>query len=223
VSDDYPFDPERSQAIEVTLFCHLDDSFDAEQRLTVVDADFTEVWAETPYSCDAIRNTAEFNEIEQSAIDAAGYDNRNAIVTLYEICAEVDPDDVYASGEHTASPEQVAEIQGALALCPEHPLADELTATLERGLAAIEQEEIDAQLEQEGLLFRTGTFLVGEEIQPGTYVIEGEIEDCYWERQDRNGGIIDNDFIISARRVQVTIRSSDYAFHNEGCGTWRAQ
>jgi len=33
--------------------------------------------------------------------------------------------------------------------------------------------------------------------------------------------VIDNAFVNSARRVEVTIRSSDYAFHAQRCGQWR--
>lgn len=216
VSGDYPFDPERWRAVEVILDCYLDESFDAEQVFTVVDADFTQVWAAEPYSCDASRDNTEFSEIEQAAFDASGYDDRGSIAILYEICAEVDPTDTYVSGEHTASPEQIPEITAVLVLCPDHPLADEFAATLERG-------QVEVELKAEGLLFGGGSYLVGDEIQPGTYVIEGEIDDCYWERQDSSGGIIGNSFIISARRVEVTIRSSDYAFFSEGCGQWRAQ
>jgi hypothetical protein len=67
-----------------------------------------------------------------------------------------------------------------------------------------------------------GTHLVGDEIQPGTYYIEGDIENCYWERQDSRGNIIDNYFTLGARRVEVTIRPSDYVFLSDGCaGPWR--
>ena len=91
----------------------------------------------------------------------------------------------------------------------------ELKATIERGQA-------DADLEASGELFGSGTYLVGDEIEPGTYVAEGTIEGCHWERQDRAGEIIDNNFIDGrGRRVEVTIRPSDYAFHSEGCGQWR--
>src|SRR5690606_31661517 len=53
---------------------------------------------------------------------------------------------------------------------------------------------------------------------PGTYVVY-DVEDCYWERLDDRGEIIDNNFIMAAPRVQATIRASDYAFNSE-CGRW---
>ena len=149
--------------------------------------------------------------VEQQAFEASGYDDPASIITLYGICAEVDPTDVYTSGEHSASPEQISELTGVLTLCPGHPLAAELRANIERG-------QVEADFEASGQLIGSGTYLVGDEIQPGTYYVEGEIEDCYWERQDGAGEIIDNNFVNSARRVEVTIRFSDYACHSEGCG-----
>ncbi|MGW5240689.1 hypothetical protein ACWEOW_17305 [Monashia sp. NPDC004114] len=70
-----------------------------------------------------------------------------------------------------------------------------------------------------GTRFGAGTFLVGKEIKPGTYFVT-DVDGCYWERQNRNGETIDNDFINQARRVQVRIRSTDYAFSSERCGEW---
>ncbi|MBB4930636.1 hypothetical protein F4561_001456 [Lipingzhangella halophila] len=72
-----------------------------------------------------------------------------------------------------------------------------------------------------GPWFGPGAFLVGDEIQPGTYYSEGELDGCYWERSDSAGEIIDNDFLTSGRRVQVTIAASDYSFNSRSCGTWR--
>ncbi|GIG71052.1 hypothetical protein [Phytomonospora endophytica] len=177
--------------------------------------DFSGIWnAESDY-CDADRPAGvPLTDLEQKAFEKSGYDTSSSVQTLYAVCAQADPDGYYTSGAHRGSPEQAAEIRGALVLCPDHPFADELKATAEGG-------EEDAELEKGGRLFHSGTFLVGEEIQPGTYVVTGDIEDCYWERQDRNGGIIDNYFSASARRVEVTIQASDYAFSSDGCGEWR--
>ncbi|MEW1990040.1 hypothetical protein AB0365_15485, partial [Brevibacterium casei] len=63
------------------------------------------------------------------------------------------------------------------------------------------------------------------DIQPGTYVAESEtpFENCYWERLDSSGEIIDNNFINSGFRAEVSIKSSDYSFTAEGCGEWVKQ
>ncbi len=69
-----------------------------------------------------------------------------------------------------------------------------------------------------------GVWLVGAQIQPGTYQINAGAG-CYWERlrhfQHNLDGIIANDFSSSARTQFVTISSSDVGFNNDGdCGTW---
>ena len=76
------------------------------------------------------------------------------------------------------------------------------------------------KLYKSGRQFDDGLYRVGKDIKPGTYYTT-DVDGCYWERQNRNGGTIDNGFVISAKRVQVTIRSGDYAFMSEDCGTWK--
>lgn len=53
--------------------------------------------------------------------------------------------------------------------------------------------------------------------EPGTYRIEGNIQDCYWERSDGHGNIIDNNFVTAATSLTVTIAESDGMFTNRGC------
>ncbi len=76
--------------------------------------------------------------------------------------------------------------------------------------------------------YGNGTYVVsskaiaGErEIPPGTYQTTGKLDDCYWERTSESGEIIDNNFATSARKITVTIRSSDGQFTTERCGTWK--
>ncbi|MCG5446140.1 hypothetical protein NIE79_004705 [Micromonospora sp. NIE79] len=73
--------------------------------------------------------------------------------------------------------------------------------------------------------FTDGSHEVGKEIKPGTYETTahsaGEtIGDCYWERSTDGGRTIANDFITAAKKVRVTIRSSDGIFTSRGCGNW---
>lgn len=76
--------------------------------------------------------------------------------------------------------------------------------------------------------FGDGTYVVtskkvdGEQtIPPGTYQAVGKMDDCYWERTAESGDIIDNSFATSARKITVTIRSSDGQFTSERCATWK--
>jgi hypothetical protein len=65
-----------------------------------------------------------------------------------------------------------------------------------------------------------GTHRVGQDVAPGTYVANHRVDGCYWERQDPTGNIIDNNFVGSALRVEVTVRASDFGFQSEDCGPW---
>ncbi|MFC0003506.1 hypothetical protein [Micromonospora siamensis] len=216
LSDPYPDDPKNvPQQEPVILECTTGEEWTA--SVTVAPGkggrpDFTEAWSAKATSCEAPTAIRPVSALEKKALKASKYDDGD-IATLYTICAEIDPDDAYAEPGFAASAEQIAEINAALLLCPTHPYAKKWRAAVQRG-------QVDADLEAQGRLFGAGTFRVGKEIKPGTYVTT-DVEGCYWERQDSSGQTIDNYFTNSARRVQVTIRSSDYAFNSENCGQWR--
>lgn len=58
-----------------------------------------------------------------------------------------------------------------------------------------------------------------DEARPGTWTAYS-VSNCYWERLDADGEIIDNNFVNSSPQVRVTIRSSDFAFNSEDCAPW---
>jgi hypothetical protein len=69
-----------------------------------------------------------------------------------------------------------------------------------------------------------GTWLVGAQLQPGTYSATVGAG-CYWERVSNfEGGvrsIIANDFIADAGPRSVTVSAGDAGFTSDGdCGTW---
>ncbi|GAB2690412.1 hypothetical protein [Nocardia thraciensis] len=68
---------------------------------------------------------------------------------------------------------------------------------------------------------KDGTYVIGVDIQPGTWRTEGA-SFCYWERvKNLSGGvgsILDNS-AASGQQV-VTILPTDKAFKSRGCGTW---
>lgn len=216
-SDTYPDDPKNiPHQVPVKLQCETDSEW-GDSPFTVHGGKdgrpgFAEVWAAKPSSCEVVGSLDIVTAVEKQAYKISKYNDQD-ISTLYEMCAEVDPDDVYAEANFAASSEQIPEINAALTLCPTHPHAKKWRQAVQRGQA-------DADLEAQGRLFGSGTYRVGKEIKAGTYVTR-DVEGCYWERQDRAGNTIDNYFTNGARRVQVTIRSSDYAFHSENCGEWR--
>jgi hypothetical protein len=71
--------------------------------------------------------------------------------------------------------------------------------------------------------FGDGTFVVNQDIAPGTYRTEGG-EYCYWERLNGFNGsfdeIIAND--LPTGPSIVTIEPTDAGFTSDGCGTWAA-
>ncbi|RVW03038.1 hypothetical protein EGT50_10035 [Rhodococcus xishaensis] len=79
--------------------------------------------------------------------------------------------------------------------------------------------------------FRGGKRLIGNGLElsplggyylsPGTYQTEKPVTDCYWERSDANGNIIDNNFVTLAPSVTVTIAPTDSGFTSKGCGIWK--
>lgn len=207
--------PTKPPAPQITFTCGKGDSYlESDVWMLEAGGDMTVIWSVAPKRCTAARDGSPLTPLEQQAVTAAGYSGQSSVSTLYGLCAQVDPNGVYVSPSHTLSSAQIPEVTGMLTLCPTHPQAALLQDAIGRGQA-------DAAAEAAGELVHSGTFLVGTEIQPGTYVVEGEIENCYWERTDRTGEIIDNGFSVGARRVEVTIRASDYSFHNEHCGEWR--
>jgi hypothetical protein len=68
-----------------------------------------------------------------------------------------------------------------------------------------------------------GQFLVGYDIEPGTYRSDGTTDSCYWARLSGFSGDIDdiitNDFSMGGRRT-VVVRASDVGFETSGCGSW---
>ena len=110
----------------------------------------------------------------------------------------------------TVSAAAAQEQTGANLLCPTHPHMDRAKAYLERSLRQAEKDKNRIQYD--------GTYVVGTELNPGTYVANPN-GPCYWERTDANGEIIDNNFSNGAR-MQFTARPSDYSVSVQGCGEW---
>lgn len=153
--------------------------------------------------------TAEERKIGRSAF-GRDYDEHD-VAAIYDTCAEAeftnynDPDD--EPGER-----EINELAGALILCPDHP-------GVKRAAKQVAAWRKLWRLEKAGRSFTDGTYRVGKDIKPGTYVTRN-VDGCYWERQNRSGRTIDNYFTNGAKRVEVTIRSSDYGFFARDCGRW---
>jgi hypothetical protein len=165
------------------------------ERWTAQDPSFCEVVVITP---------GPYSTAERNAVAAAGYDSISKVEYLWDICGATDR---HYQTTGPINDAQRTESNAALLLCPEHPAA----ATMANG--SVEQQERDA-----GLRFGAGVREVGTQLQPGTYRATGDIENCYWERLDAAGGTIDNDFVLAATQVEVTVEASDFSLSTRGCG-----
>jgi hypothetical protein len=70
--------------------------------------------------------------------------------------------------------------------------------------------------------FADGTWVVNQQIAPGTYIAPGG-SNCYWERDSDLTGSANSTLANSNNDGQqiVTIASTDAGFQTQGCGTWQ--
>lgn len=195
-----------------------------------VSASLRPAWQIAEEDCDA-RVVGRLDDSEKTALDKAGLasNDKRTVERWYGICAQsgmdawnqlddpdmrpVEQDEVY---------EEAEELRDMLRLCPDHPDGDTIPAYLSKAL----DEDYQDYLAQPPS-FDDGIYLVGDEVEPGTYVSEGAVSSatgCYWERTDSpSGNIIDNYFSQSSLRRSVTISTGDYSFSTQGCGEWVKQ
>ena len=76
----------------------------------------------------------------------------------------------------------------------------------------------DVQGRDPGAPFDEGTWLVEEEVGPGTWNAPGGTT-CYWERLSGFGGEAD-DVLVAGTGGTVTIAEGDLGFRSRRCGTW---
>ena len=70
--------------------------------------------------------------------------------------------------------------------------------------------------------FGDGTFVVGQDITPGTYRNSNSSSGCFWERLSGFSGELDDTITNSFTTILqiVTIVDTDAGFSSEDCGTW---
>lgn len=155
----------------------------------------------------------------QKLIDAGYSDEEIAYAQSWCDGTDLDWDpatDPYLDPTFALSPDQIREVRGWLLLCPDNQNAKALRTAIQRSQKVNRQSAL-------GERFFAGTYVVGKEVKPGTYVVDQALAGCYWERTDATGEVIDNNFVSGSTRVQVTILASDYSFTSEGCGEFVKQ
>lgn len=177
-----------------------------------------EAWAAAPMEiCDATEIGAGTpSELELTALKTAyGPDyKRDSLAGLWGICAKTAgiPIDRIVSGA------QGAELEGAFLLCPDHPKAATIQANIVTGKDLSAKQADNAKAAEEGRLVGEGSYLVGVDVQPGTWQSMGEkVEDCYWEVSDAQGNIMANNFIRIAPQFTIEIPAGASGFTVRGC------
>lgn len=96
--------------------------------------------------------------------------------------------------------------------------------TREEGLDTREEEISTQETEvEENTIPGTGVYIVGEDIDAGTYSTEVTGINCYWARLSGTGGDLDDIITnnnVSEGQALVTIADTDVAFETNGCGEW---
>jgi len=94
-------------------------------------------------------------------------------------------------------------------------------AALDSEQAALDQQKRDLDARTAALKatsFADGVWVVGTDIQPGTYKAPQAGGDCYWAKLNADESIIRND--IPGGPTTVTIEGSVNKFKSTRCGTW---
>lgn len=219
--DYYPKNPLASGPETITIICDVQGATNRRFVIDRVRPDFKRAWR-TPLPegrgllnsvfCEA--NSSKLtpvSDVEQMLWAADKHPDRYTLSIPYEQCVEHGTRATLR--EWPRSEAQVPEAQAALLLCPHHPDAAAIRSRI------ADQQTFASELRQ-GRSFYDGNYRVGSRIQPGRYVTTN-VEDCYWERLDSTGEIIDNNFVSDALRVEVSIAPTDFSFHAQGCGMWR--
>lgn len=123
-----------------------------------------------------------------------------------------------------------AKIAAEAALAPQRVALQQQTDAIKALEASVKQKEAAVATREQAVgvaeaeaaantIDGDGTYLVGDDIQPGTYKSAGG-DTCYWSRLGQGGAdIIDNN--LGAGPAVVTVRSSDFALEVSRCAPFR--
>lgn len=188
--------------LEYSLSCSVEMGTDTEIT------NYKAAWSKPFDLCTVSDATGTPSAAEMAAGTASGAESPDSAKFLYALCATTAGH--YFEG--TVSTAQAKEIAAALTLCPKHPKR----AILEKSASA--GKAIDADLAN-GKLVYSGKYLVGKDVQPGTWQSQGDsVEDCYWETSDARGNIIANNFVSVSPQFTITIPATAAGFTVKGCG-----
>ena len=178
-----------------------------------------EIWAipELEGNCsDSEISAGDPSEIEERALKTAyGSEYRvDNLSFLYWRCAQTGVDKL----DGASSKAQVHELEGSYVLCPDHPKATVIESNIAKGYELAAEAKAQESAIAEGRQVGPGSYLVGVDIEPGTWQSVGEkVTDCYWEISDDQGNILQNNFVNVAPPFSVYIPAEAAGFTVQGC------
>ncbi|WP_145033609.1 hypothetical protein [Micrococcus luteus] len=157
--------------------------------------------------------------VEEASVSDVQFAEEKAALTVspdtslrwaYTACAQtmMGNIDKATGGPYMRTESQRDEVRAAMALCPSHPDIEKVRLFLGDADVQVTGSNEEQQAPRDTGLVRNGTYRVGTQVKPGTYVAETKdtpMEGCYWEVNDSTGNIMDNKFVNSAFRVEMTI------------------
>ncbi|WP_108719515.1 hypothetical protein [Miniimonas sp. S16] len=122
----------------------------------------------------------------------------------------------------TASEDRAVAAEGRIAEVEEREAA---VATAEAAVAAREAAVTGAEQRIAETTIREGTWVVGRDVEPGTYATAGEVRSgCYWSiyvSGTNQDDIVQNDIVTGGRPTVTIAEGQD--FTTRGCGSWLKQ
>lgn len=184
-----------------------------------------EVWAlpKDDVGCRVFKGPGTLSTFQTVALQAAyGDADSEKLVDLYDLCASTT--NAQSNGVFVDAAAEM-EMLAAFTLCRDHPNAaifNEILADKEaegaQQAAAQAEEDARRQAHADGTIVDDGHFLVGKDVQPGTWQTESvKVTNCYWEVSDAQGDIIANNYISTAPQLTITVPTEAAGFTVRGC------
>lgn len=202
------------ESIEITYSCRQGYTTNYDKYST-----YKDLWALPGGAghCSTSQSLGEPSELEVQALVTAFGDDYEVdnLSLLYGDCAMTEFDT--GSTGVTAQP-----LLGATLLCPEHPMAAEMKATALAGVELKAKTDAERAASEkataEGRQVGPGNYLIGVDVQPGTWQTVGDkVTDCYWEVSDAQGNILANNFVSTAPQFTINVPAGPGGFTVQGC------
>lgn len=158
---------------------------------------------------DEIERLTNDNETISAGLDEVIAERDEAVVTIAELneaADEITEEQERRAADLDARATDLDELQADLAIREEVILGEE-------------KKVIDNTIAGDGI------WIVGEDIDPGTYRAKGSSDSCYWARLSGLSGELDDIIAnhLGSANTTAEIGASDEAFETTRCGEWTKQ